>query len=153
MMSFYQAQDTGGAEEKVTQLKCELKRLEGREKTTIQAQIAGIEAGASLSAYNAVFQTIFQQRMALKEQLQEAEKRCNGVGTAKIKSVATMIKESLLQVEDVLTSPKITPAERHNLLALIVKEVIPHENGALVYLRSPIAGADSTVANVPSLAK
>ena len=151
MLSYYQDQDQGSAEERVMEIEEELKKLDRREKAAVQAQISGIEAGANVSAYAAVFQAIYARRTALHDELQEVQKRSDGTGREAIQSVAARIQETLAYVEEALFAPEITSAERQNLLALIVKDVVPHEGGALVHLRSPSAAADSTVANITVL--
>jgi seryl-tRNA(Sec) selenium transferase len=55
LRAYFELQDTQDTTKQVARLKQELKRLDEKERAAVEAQIAGIQAGASIAAYAEVF--------------------------------------------------------------------------------------------------
>ena len=124
----------------------ELATLDARERTAVQAQVAGLQAGASAGAYAAVFGEIAAERARLQSRLAALEALRPTAGHAAPEGEAERIEAVLADVDEALGAPELTPAERHGLLRRVVAEVYPEGDGYRLRLR---AGEDEdSVRNV-----
>lgn len=114
----------------------ELIQLDVREKATVQAQIAGMQAGASAAAYMTVFTEIAAERTALQERLRSLEAQRPEAAQALRESETERASAVLADVDEALEAPELTPAERHGLLRQIVADVYPEGDGYRVRLRT-----------------
>ena len=89
-------------------IKGQLLRLEAKEKAVVQAQIAGVQAGARQEAYAAVFQEITAQREALQERLAFLEAQRPEARHALGESEAQRVAAVLADVDEALASPELT---------------------------------------------
>ena len=108
--------------------------LKNDETATVQAQIIGLKAGASVDAYNAVFAEIAVKRKDLGDRRSVLSKLLNRpVDTnAPLPNRAEIHLQTLKNVALALSSPDITGAEKRDLLNLIVDKVIPSKEGITV---------------------
>jgi len=128
--------DMGGdeAREELASTDKALYNLKGEETATVQAQIAGLRAGASVDAYNAVFADIASKRKDLENRRGVLSKMVSRAGTTGTPqpSPAEIHLQTLKNVGLALSSPDITGVEKRDLLNLIVDKVIPSKEGVTV---------------------
>lgn len=128
--------DTGGdeARKELTSIDKAFYNLKSEETATVQAQIAGLRAGASVDAYNAVFADIAAKRKDLENRRGVLSKRVNRAETTgpPQHDPAGIHLQTLKNVALTLSSPDITGAEKRDLLNLIVDKVIPSKEGVTV---------------------
>ena len=108
--------------------------LKSDEAATVQAQIMGLKAGASIDAYNAVFAEIADKRKDLQDRRRVLSKLVNRNVEANAPQAdpAAIHLQTLKNVALALSSPDITGAEKRDLLSLIVDKVIPSKEGVTV---------------------
>jgi len=130
------------AADEIKRIQKELRQVEKKEQAAIEAQIAGIMAGANASAYVTVLTGIARQGEALKARLGEM-KRAAGSGVSEGDD-ARRLSSILADLEEALNAEEITPAERRNLLTQVIASVTPREvngeMGVLITLKSPFVG-------------
>jgi len=120
-----------GVEAEQHRLSQELKALQSREKATIEAQIVGIQHGASPAAYESVFSELADKKRMLTERLGILERKLATKLDDRLTDPET-VAAVMRQVQTALTAPEITPMERHGLLAMVVKSIVPNDPGATV---------------------
>ena len=122
-----------------------LRALDDKERTTVDAQVAGIEAGASPLAYRFAFEKIAEQRAAL---LARRKELCASAAFQAGQTQAdegALLTQALVDVERVLSSSKLTDGQKHDILALVIERIIPegeNENGEGTY-RLELRGLDN----------
>ncbi|MBV9851042.1 MAG: recombinase family protein [Armatimonadetes bacterium] len=111
-----------------------LQDLASQEAAAVQAQIAGIRAGASPDAYAAVFADLAARRKdmegrrgALSRSVREA-----GRGKAAAPDGAALTRQALEDAWQVLTSPKVPGAVKRDIVATVVEKVVPRREGERV---------------------
>ena len=127
--------------EECQRIQSELDQLTQKEKAVIEAQIAGISAGADPAAYASVFTDIRQKRDVLKARLvvltspqsqqadtleAQAEELITGLGGL---------------VEELLGATELTAGEKQGLLTRLISQIVPDEAGE--NLRIEIPGAET----------
>jgi hypothetical protein len=128
-------------------LKDQLRDLDDRERATIEAQIAGVRVGARPEAYTAILEEIARKREALVNRIDEMEdRRARSEGT-KTEGATEALGKVLADVDEALTAPEITAAEKHDLLARVITSIFPEGDGFRIDLL-PLREGDQTVANV-----
>lgn len=115
-----------------------LARLKSEEAAAIQAQIAGIRAGASADAYASAFADIAARRRELEEQwevLSKAIRRYEKDGAhAHFPPVDdTFIRQALKDANEALSGTGTLAADSRSLVGMLVQKVIPNREGADVY--------------------
>lgn len=155
----------GDSEAEIERLRARLHDLEAQEKATVQAQIAGILAGASPEAYAGVFRDLAEQKKAITARLADLERTVQDSRIKDEQTEAALVAQALADVDEALTATEITPMERRNLLAHVVRDIYPKEDekgnlGVVVNLKSPLlrraskAAQDAaTVAMISTLAR
>lgn len=102
-----------------------LKQLEAKQTATVQAQIAGIMAGAPGNAYNSVFAAIAEERADLEERrtaLGKAGKaRQGGAAQTEPVDMAKIMRET----RRVLESEFLTGAEKREAIGAVIEKVTP----------------------------
>lgn len=112
-------------------IKSQLAKITTKERYTVEAQIEAKQVGGSTDIYLSMLKELAQQRLRLTAQLQEAESmQLSQVN----ETVAVTIAEVLACVDEALSSPEVTDGERHDLLARVVQEVVPVEDGCRIRL-------------------
>ena len=117
----------------------ELEKLAQREKNTVEAQIAGISAGADPAAYASVFTDIRQKREVLKSRLASLAPLEDKQKEALSDHAEVLIKNLGVIVKELLTAPELTPAEKHGLLSRLVSRIIPDQAGNALRVEIPDA--------------
>jgi len=108
----------------------ELALLEKKQAAAVQAQIAGIMAGADPSAYSAVFAEIAAQRAAWKDERTRLTTHPTSSapqsGTRQEKHPkGPTLPAILADLERTLTSPDISGADKRDALGLVIGRVFP----------------------------
>ena len=125
------------------QIEKALTQLGEEEAASVQAQIAGIRAGASPEVYAAVFADVAARRKDLEDR--------RGVLAAKVRrtspSRASLPQEDvwtlmLAKARDVLSSPDVAGAEKRKILGSVVEKVVCQKQGAMVYFLPGVIGAE-----------
>jgi DNA invertase Pin-like site-specific DNA recombinase len=117
----------------IAQVRVALEQLQDEEKATVQAQVAGIRAGADASIYAGLLSESARKRAAMEAKLkgligQTGEKREPG-------SAAERWEEVLSSVDEALQGTALTAAEQHLILSSIVERIVPEENAYRIFLR------------------
>ena len=128
----------GETDAEQAQLQAELSGLAKQEQATVTAQIAGIAAGASADAYDAAFHAIRDKRKRLETRLKAITPVPVPTQSVAPVSRAEKWEKVLADVETALTSPEITRAERHGLIALVVRKIVPGADGLTLYFRDGV---------------
>jgi len=115
-----------------------LKQLEAEEAAAVQAQIAGIMAGASAAAYAEVFAAIAARRKDMEDRrgvLVRASKpqKAAGMSDADLKTV-------LSDVHRALTSPFVTDVEKRDLVGRVIEKVVCQKGGADIIFHCGLFG-------------
>ena len=117
-----------------------LNELKAREAATIEAQISGIAAGASASAYAKIFKQIAKEREQIEARIalmtQQEKQRVEPRKTAKL------LAQIYSDVEEALAAAEVLPSERRQLLGRVVSRIIRKKDeegewSVLVELHSP----------------
>lgn len=111
-----------------------LDQLTAEERATITAQIEGIKAGASPTAYGEVFANIRTQRTSLETRLEEFTTWSSHEERTVPASLAARYAEMIDDVSEALNAPELTPAERRQVILPLVDYIVPDEKGFRVYL-------------------
>jgi hypothetical protein len=120
----------------------------------IEAQIAGIQAGADPAAYGAVFAAIRLERDALQQRLATLGARAAAPDArpdpqAGAKELLGRLSSVIVEL---LTAPELTVAERQGLLARLICAIVPDTWDGQEALRLEILGAETvTVVYVSSV--
>jgi len=135
-----------------------LMQIADEEAASVQAQIAGIRAGASPDVYAAVFADIAARRKDMEDRrgvlttlLRPAKSDMKCVrGAAQSEDVWAMM---LTKARQVLLSPEVPGVEKRKIVGTIVERVICDKSGATVYFLPGILGSglienDATLQNV-----
>ena len=130
------------ARRELVKLDAALKAIQQDEAAAVQAQIAGIRAGASPDAYADAFAEIaarrkdlLDRRGVLKAAEQSAERegaRPRTGGASAGADGAGLERELLAAALRVLTSPEISGARKRDIIATIVEKVVCQPDGAHV---------------------
>lgn len=114
----------------------------------VQAQIAGLAAGASPQAYAEVFAELAARRALLQDRhgvLAQSLARAMGASQpGRGKKKADLKPAILADVYEALTSEYLEGVEKRNLIGRVVDRVICHKDGAEVVFSSGVFGADIT---------
>jgi len=130
------------AADEIKRVQKEMRQLEQKERATVEAQVAGIMAGAKPAMYSAMLSDIARQREALDAQMKELSRAVSdGIGQGEeIGGLSSVLAD----LDEALNAEEITPAERRGLLTCVLASVTPREvngeMGVLITLKSPIAG-------------
>lgn len=131
LRAYAQARSTGSAggqdaKREMTSLARALEALKEEEGRTVQAQIAGMAAGASLDAYADAFASLAARRKDLLDRQGTLKRMQN----AKVSSPTRQNKQSeatvshvLKDVERVLLSPDVSDPDKRNLVGTILERV------------------------------
>ena len=126
----------------------DLRALSQEEKTVVQAQIAGLSAGASPQAYAEAFAELAARRTWLQDRrgvLAHSLARVTGAGQPKQgKKEADLRPAILADVYEALTSEDLEGVEKRNLIGRVVDKVICHKDGAEVVFSSGVFGGEIT---------
>ncbi len=118
-----------------------LGHLKQEESATVQAQIAGIQAGASPDAYAAVFADLAARRKDLEDRRGAIASRLDAAGrTQKMAGPTTaqpntqeFSKQALSDMARVLSSDTLPGREKRDLIGSIISHVVCRPEGADVY--------------------
>jgi site-specific DNA recombinase len=143
----YESTSALNAEEELRSIDKALERLRTQETAAVQAQIAGIRAGASPDAYAKVFADIAAERKDIENQRGLLSIRCRRSGEQQACVVAKPAGGAELALSgtlSVLRSDVITGAEKRSLVGTVVEKVICRKEGGDVYFRPEALGQDLT---------
>lgn len=127
-------------------LTAELTSVNTRERATVQAQIAGVQAGADPALYAAVFADIRNRKAEIEAKLAKIVQPAPTIQIRDRQQVEREVRERVGRVGEVLTDPEVAEEEKRNLLACVVKSVCPSEEGCQVSLRNFEVKVAETVA-------
>ncbi len=114
-----------------------LQDLTAQEAATVQAQIAGIIAGASPSAYSGAFADIAAKRKDLEDRrgtLQQSLRRIGATAKPALSETgeAAIRARALEQMQRVLSSPDVEGSVKRAIIARVIDRVICRKGGAVV---------------------
>ncbi len=137
-------------------LRAGLRALEAKERATVQAQVAGIQAGADPSAYASLLGEIARDRAGLQRRLMEIEILHQALTPDPIVSPATLLSDAAADLLEVLESETLTDSEKHDLLSHVIESITPFDNDAGggengFVLRMKPFWADQSVPNISRL--
>ncbi len=119
-----------------------LTQLSGEEVAFVQAQVAGIRAGASPDAYAAVFADIAARRKDLEDRrgtLTACLRPSKSVRTAPAGDVQKLM---LTKAREVLTSPDVAGVQKRKILGTVVEKVTCQKDGATVHFLPGMIGSE-----------
>ena len=102
-----------------------LRALDAKERATIEAQIAGIQAGANPDAYAAAFGKIADDRAALLAREKELSVQIDTRKKPKGEDEEALLARAMKDVERVLASEQFTDGQKHDALALVIERMVP----------------------------
>ena len=115
------------------------------EAAAVQAQIAGIQAGASPHAYAAVFADLAARRKDLEDRrgvlARQQAKGQGGAAQAPLED-AELVRGALADAERVLTDPEVAGAKKRQILGMIVQKVVCGKEGARVVFLPGLFGEE-----------
>ncbi|MGI4789617.1 MAG: recombinase family protein [Janthinobacterium lividum] len=124
-------------------------QLATEEAATVQAQIAGIRAGASPDVYATVFADIAARRKDFEDRrgtLTISLRSKKSIRFA-VQSEATWT-EMLTKAREVLESPDVAGAVKRKILGTVIERVVCDKMGATVYFLPGVVGNQATLQNV-----
>jgi len=113
-----------------------LKALKAEEAAAIQAQIAGIRAGASAEAYADVFADIAIRRKEMEDRRGALAKMLgtHNDGDDMIRCADDdLIRQALHDANKALQDPEVSPLDKRNLVGILIQKVIPAKEGAEIH--------------------
>ena len=142
LTAFEEKKRRAPAADEIKRVQKEMRQIEQKERATIEAQVAGIMAGAKPAMYSAMLSDIARQREGLDAQMTELS-RAMGEGLSQAEEIGGL-SSVLADLEEALNADEITPAERRGLLTCVIASVTPREvngeMGVLITLKSPLSG-------------
>lgn len=125
-----------GIDTELARVETALNDLNRKQTSTVKAQIAGMEAGAEASAYNAIFAEIAEKRKVLTTRRDELAQKQNTTPQVQSQSKAPKIlmdlPDLLAEVQRILTSPSLPGEDKRDALGLLVERVYPIADGAKI---------------------
>ena len=119
----------------LTALDKALAEITADDMIAVQAQMAGMKAGASPDAYGAVFADLAARRKDLEDRrgrVAASMSRAPGTGAGRKRKSAAEIQSAALEAaRAVLTSESVTPAQRRAVVGMLVDQVIPEMRQAV----------------------
>jgi len=135
LAAFRRQESAGYDPQEAGRLGTALRALDAKERATVDAQVAGIQAGASPSVYASAFAKIADERVSLAARLREVESKAGRAEGQGKEDNGLLLAQALLDVESALRNPLLTDAERHGLLARVVESITPEGESYRVLLR------------------
>ena len=102
--------------------------LERRQRATVEAQVAGIMAGADADAYSAAFAAIAGERAALEARREALGRAAGGRAAGPPEGGPVDIGRVLADTRRVLESALLSAQEKRDALGLIIERVYPLKN-------------------------
>ncbi len=134
-LAAYRRQESAGYDpHEVKRLETALRALDAKERATVDAQVAGIQAGANPAVYASAFAKIAEERVSLTTRLREVEDQRGQAEEGK-EDNGLLLAQALLDIEAALRNPLLTDGERHGLLARVVESITPEGESYRVLLR------------------
>ncbi len=135
------ASDANDVRGELTDLDKTLVQLKEEEMAAVQAQIAGIRAGASPDLYAEIFADLAGRRKDIEDRrgvLSASLKRPESSPKARNKQADKIyVSQALEEAVRALTSEYTTGQEKRVLLGTVVEKVVPHKEGAdVVFVQS-----------------
>ena len=133
--------EANAAPEDTQHLRQELAELDAEEAAAAQAQVDAIKKGRSAAVYETLLDAIDARRKPLAARLAALEAQQPSRSIMDAISEAERIAEVLRRVDGVLSASAdiLTPAEKHTILAALIKAIVPEGDGYALELRSPLA--------------
>lgn len=126
--------------EETERLRVELANLDTQEATTARAQIDALMKGRSTDVYDRLLSDLDEKRKPIRARLAKLEAAQETVPAIDCQTTAHKIEEVLRRVDTVLSAEDLTPAEKHEVLATLVKAIYPRDDGYSILLRSSCGG-------------
>jgi DNA invertase Pin-like site-specific DNA recombinase len=141
----HHAAQTDNGEQK--RLGGQLEKLAAREKTIIEGQLRALEVGGNVAAYDAMLREVAAKITETRQRL-DAIETATPTPLPKPKTVSAIFGEVMAAVDEALCAQELTQAEKHDLLARIVKEIYPDGEGIVITLQPPVSLHGQTVESV-----
>jgi hypothetical protein len=109
------------------QIEVELKALEGRERAVVEAQVAGIQAGANPAIYSGMFAELAQTRQTLQGQLEVLKREDTPLVIPR--DAGSRVAMVIADLATALRSPDLSGAEKHDIFATVIKKIVPQWEG------------------------
>jgi site-specific DNA recombinase len=119
-------------ESQIESLQAKLTALEQREQATARAQVEALLQGRSTSVYDGLLSEIDAERKRLQPLLAAQSQQDEEPKTFDAHTEAEKFRKAVEVAEAVLTADDVTPAEKHTILAAVVKTIIPEGEGFLI---------------------
>ena len=141
--------DPDAARREIAAVDRALSELSAQEAAAIQAQIAGIRAGASPDAYASVFADLAARRkdwesrrgeLSRSVRAGEPKAKRGGEGAEATVQQEAVHRQAVADVRRVLTSPLVPGSEKRDALGMIVDKVICRRGGAEVVFLPGVLG-------------
>lgn len=127
----------------IKRLQAELRALDARERATIDAQIAGVAAGASSGIYTEKLAAISRERSTIQATLAaQGGTREGKPALLDPDAPASAVSKMLARIPEVLEAEEITPHEKHDLLARVVEKVVCDGNSGYCVTLSSLCRDD-----------
>ncbi len=136
---------TSNAREELKALDKALEKLRTEEATTIQAQIAGMRAGASPDAYATVFADIALRRKDMENRRGELSRAISSPAAPVPSASEVYTEKALADTLKVLTADEITGSEKHDAAMQIVNRVVCRKDGAEVVFMPGLFGENQAI--------
>ncbi len=112
-----------------------LAELQEEERATVTAQIEGIKQGANPAVYAAIFADQAARRKELETRLEAIDNRPAPLSAAAVRTAAEKYKSVLRDVDEALSAPELSVAERREIVRPILDSVVPGTDRYEVYLQ------------------
>jgi site-specific DNA recombinase len=129
-------------------LKSELVSLEREERAAVEAQIAGVRAGANPALYLEVFERIAARRKRLESQLAKYETLCSTLGRdshhapPSSDELARSVGEKIARIPEIINHPILPATDKHDFVAQFIERIVPDQEGCTIDLRPELLPSD-----------
>lgn len=98
------------------------------ERATIRAQVQSIRNGVDSSVYDEEIARISHQRREAEERLRILEGLADRDDA---RSQVEQYRAALSRAEQALTSDRLSPAQKHAILSLVIRKILPEDDGSI----------------------
>lgn len=118
-------------ESEIATLVAEREALDAREHKTAEAQIDAMEKGRGVSVYDSIFREIASRRTTIDSRLAELRAIAGAPveGFVPPTSLHDVMFGLLHATAETLMSPDVPASQKHDDLAIVVKDIVPDEEG------------------------
>ncbi|HLK55801.1 MAG TPA: recombinase family protein, partial [Chthonomonadaceae bacterium] len=147
---YREAESNAFSETALRQVQAELGAIEVKERATAEAQVDAMTKGRSTEVYERILGDLHTKRTDLEARLRALEEQRTRQAARLPQDDSELLADALGDLEVALTDPYLTPAEKHDLLCRLIKEIRPEGDGYRLYLR-PLQEGVGTVTTMTAL--